>query len=110
MNGLQLFYNGQRRREDGRPRPAQQQDGLFCREEEGRARQQDRRPQLDGAQARGRAEDRLRAAWWRIIKTADSRFVQEQIKIGERMGAAPLPKTAEDLRLWVVNHPSGQYL
>lgn len=38
-------------------------------------------------------------------KEAD-RFVQEQIKIGERMGAAPLPKTAEDLRLWVVNHPS----
>jgi hypothetical protein len=22
------------------------------------------------------------------------------------MGAAPLPKTAEDLRLWVINHPS----
>ena len=62
VNGLQFINNGQRRSQDGRPRPADQQDGQQRREEEGRARDQDWGVIPDGAQARGRAEDRLRAA------------------------------------------------
>ena len=38
-------------------------------------------------------------------KEADT-FVQEQAKIGERMGATPLPRTAKSLRSWVVDHPA----
>ncbi len=32
-------------------------------------------------------------------------FVQEQSLIGERMGADPLPRTAGELRKWVIDHP-----
>lgn len=32
-------------------------------------------------------------------------FVTEQSKIGELLGADPLPTTAEDLNSWIVNHP-----
>jgi uncharacterized protein (DUF2236 family) len=35
---------------------------------------------------------------------ADS-FVSEQTRVGELLGAAPLPTTAADLEAWIVNHP-----
>ncbi len=33
-------------------------------------------------------------------------YVAEQVRLGERMGAAPLPATADDLTRWLVGHPS----
>ena len=40
------------------------------------------------------------------LSTADAdRFVSEQTKVGELLGAAPLPDTAGDLRNWIVDHP-----
>ncbi len=33
------------------------------------------------------------------------RFVEEQSLIGARMGAAPLPKTARELKSWIITHP-----
>jgi uncharacterized protein (DUF2236 family) len=33
-------------------------------------------------------------------------YVDEQTRLGERMGAAPLPHTADDLTRWLVDHPS----
>lgn len=32
-------------------------------------------------------------------------FVAEQTKVGELLGAAPLPSTAEELERWIVDHP-----
>ena len=40
------------------------------------------------------------------LSTGDAdRFVSEQTKVGELLGAAPLPDTAADLRSWIINHP-----
>ena len=33
-------------------------------------------------------------------------YVAEQVRLGERMGAYPLPDTATDLAQWLVDHPS----
>ena len=33
-------------------------------------------------------------------------YVAEQVRLGERMGAGPLPDTAMDLARWLVDHPS----
>jgi uncharacterized protein (DUF2236 family) len=40
-----------------------------------------------------------------MTETEANQFVAEQALIGERMGADPLPKTAEDLRNWINTHP-----
>jgi len=38
--------------------------------------------------------------------SAADAYVAEQVRLGRRMGAAPLPETADDLTAWLVGHPS----
>jgi|TARA_B100001105_G_scaffold26614_1_gene18699 uncharacterized protein (DUF2236 family) len=38
-------------------------------------------------------------------RAADA-YVAEQVRLGRRMGAAPLPETADDLAGWLAGHPS----
>jgi len=33
-------------------------------------------------------------------------YVTEQVRLGKKMGASPLPATADELNNWLVNHPS----
>lgn len=35
-----------------------------------------------------------------------NQFVSEQTKLGAQLGARPLPDTADDLHVWVTNHPA----
>ncbi|MDG2427298.1 MAG: oxygenase MpaB family protein [Acidimicrobiales bacterium] len=42
-----------------------------------------------------------------LMTAADAdAYVVEQVRLGERMGASPLPSTAVDLNCWLVDHPS----
>lgn len=38
--------------------------------------------------------------------SAADAYVAEQVRLGRRMGAAPLPETADDLTAWLAGHPS----
>lgn len=41
----------------------------------------------------------------KLTASEADQFVQEQTKIGELLGAAPLPTTADELSSWIINHP-----
>jgi uncharacterized protein (DUF2236 family) len=42
----------------------------------------------------------------RLSATEADRFVDEQSRIGELLGADPLPRRADELRAWIVDHPA----
>jgi uncharacterized protein (DUF2236 family) len=41
----------------------------------------------------------------KLTEAEADRFVSEQTKVGELLGADPLPRTAAELSSWIVNHP-----
>lgn len=42
----------------------------------------------------------------RLSETEADQFVVEQTKVGEMLGASPLPATAAELRVWIAEHPA----
>lgn len=42
----------------------------------------------------------------RLSEAEADQFVAEQTKVGEMLGASPLPVTAADLRAWIAGHPA----
>lgn len=42
----------------------------------------------------------------RLSETEADQFVVEQTKVGEMLGASPLPTTAAELRAWITGHPA----
>ena len=42
----------------------------------------------------------------RLSEAEADQFVVEQTRVGEMLGASPLPRTASDLRAWIIGHPA----